>query len=51
MNFTGALSLLFVVGRDGVEVALVWGKKETVLCDRTLKVIYFLNIYASRVCS
>ena len=53
MNSIGALSLLLVVGRDDVEVALVGGKKETALshylCRRALKVIYFLDIYASRV--
>ena len=41
MNSKGALSLLFVVGRDGAEVVLVGGKKETVLSQDIRSHLFF----------
>ena len=51
MNSIGTFSLLLVVGRDGVGVSLVSGKKgkRSLPMSQGIKSHLFLDIYASRV--
>lgn len=51
MNSIGSFSLLLVVGRDGVGVSLVGGKKgkRSLPMSQGIKSHLFLDIYASRV--